>query len=216
MSLKQPALFWRACSLGNRRAKAGGLCFLWCTQSPSSSPCPKAPEFRCTQLCHLSTREGRRADYIQPQLENAIFPRALLVWTRIKHDGRVYRVAGDQTLLEFVNSVFPPCRIPFLEILIHRLRGNYWTAIYIKSCPTLHWEGCKGENICLAYLPAKSSTGIWELKRDYLKQHIQYYLEWGWMPPKGWRGRQTNSKEDYSNQTWGWCEHNVGKATSCL
>jgi len=29
--------------------------------------------------------------------------------------GRVYRVAGALTLLEFVNSVFPPWRIPSIR-----------------------------------------------------------------------------------------------------
>lgn len=70
--------------------------------------------------------------------------------------GRGYHVAGNQTLLEFVNSMFPHCRIPLLEIIIHSLRGDYWTAIYIKSCPKFHW----GENICLANLLATSLIGI--------------------------------------------------------
>lgn len=46
---------------------------------PRQLPLPKSTRVQIHPLCHCGTGEGRGADYIQPRLENAIFPRALLV-----------------------------------------------------------------------------------------------------------------------------------------
>lgn len=48
-----------------------------------SYPCPKV-WVQIHLLCHLGIGNGGQADYIQPQLENTIFPWAPLVWPQIK------------------------------------------------------------------------------------------------------------------------------------
>lgn len=84
----------------------------------------------------------------------------------------------NQAFLELANRVFLPFLIPLLEILMHRLRGEYWTAIYIKSCPKLH-EGECGGRICISISSGNITDRILRAGKNYLKQHIHYSLESG-------------------------------------
>lgn len=109
-------------------------------------------------------------------------------------------MAGDQAFLDFAKPTFLPCRIPFLEILMHKLRGAYWTAIYIKSCPKLHEEGCGGRIYVSISSGNISDRNLRAGKRLFKTAHSVFSRIR--INASQWMKGEVK-KEDFSNQTWG-------------
>lgn len=213
MRLKRPALFWRARSLGNTRAKAGGLCFLPCTQSPAALPAQKCQSSDPLALppWHWEGETSRLHTTTTGKYNFPLSSTGLNTDKTMMGESFMWlEIRPSQALL---TEHFLPAEFLFLKILVHSLRGEYWTATYIKSHPKLHEEGCGGRIYVSISSGNISDRNVRAGKRLFKTAHSVFSRI---RINASQRMKGEVKKEDFNNQAWGWCEHHVWKATSCL